>query len=317
MLETIPQLRSAEIPAVAGAAVEQLVGNTPLLHLRRVVHEMAPSVHVLAKAEWYNPGGSVKDRAALSIRRAAEAADQLTAHRILIDATSGNTGIAYAMLGAALGYRVKLVLPGNVGPERLAILRAYGAELVFSDSIEGIDGAIKVVREIVAAEPDRYFCADQYSNPANWEAHYCTTGPEIWHQTAGQVTHFVAGLGTSGTMMGVGRFLRAMNPDVRLIAIQPSSPFHGMEGLKHMETTSVPAIYTPGLVDEVRGVRTEDAYDMVRRMAREEGLFAGVSAGAALVAALDVARELDYGTVVAILPDGGYRYLSEPFWTAR
>ena len=221
------------------------------------------------------------------------------------------------MLGAALGYRVKLVLPGNAGPERLAILRAYGAELVFSDSIEGTDGAIKVVREIVTAEPDRYFYADQYSNPANWEAHYCTTGPEIWHQTAGQVTHFVAGLGTSGTMMGVGRFLRAMNPDVRLIAIQPSSPFHSMEGLKHIETTSAPAIYKPGLVDEVRGVRTEDAYGMIRRMAREEGLFAGVSAGAALVAALAVAQELDYGTVVTILPDGGYRYLSEPFWTAQ
>jgi cysteine synthase B len=314
MLETIPMVRSAK-PLSAGTTVEQLVGNTPLLQLCRAVEGIAPGVRVLGKAEWYNPGGSVKDRAALSIIRAAETAGQLSADRTLTDATSGNTGIAFAMLGAALGYRVKLVLPGNVSPERLAILRAYGAELVFSDAMEGTDGAIQVVRDMVNAEPAGHFYADQYSNPANWEAHYCTTGPEIWHQTAGQVTHFVAGLGTSGTMMGAGRFLRAMNPDIRLIAIQPSSPLHGLEGLKHLETTAVPSIYEPGLIDEVMQIATEDAYEMARRLAREEGLYAGISASAAVAASLAIARELDYGTVVTILPDGGSRYMSDPFWT--
>ena len=315
MLETIPLVRTAKPLAAAGTTVDQLVGNTPLLQLDRIAQGIAPRVQVLAKAEWYNPGGSVKDRAALSIIRAAEAAGQLTADRTLTDATSGNTGIAFAMLGAALGYRVKLVLPSNVSPERLAILRAYGAELVFSDALEGTDGAIEVVRDMVAAEPARYFYADQYSNPANWEAHYCTTGPEIWHQTAGQVTHLVAGLGTSGTMMGAGRFLRAMNPNVRLVAVQPSSPMHGLEGLKHLETTAAPAIYEASLVDEIRLVETEAAYDMARQMAREEGLYAGISASAAVVASLALARELDDGTVVTVLPDGGYRYMSDAFWT--
>jgi cysteine synthase B len=314
MLETAPIVGSAKPVAAAGTTVDQLVGNTPLLRLGRIVQGIAPGVQVFAKAEWHNPGGSVKDRAALSIIRAAEASGRLTADRTLTDATSGNTGIAFAMLGAALGYRVKLVLPSNVSPERLAILRAYGAELVFSDAMEGTDGAIELVRDMVAAEPGRYYYADQYSNPANWEAHYCTTGPEIWHQTAGQVTHLVAGLGTSGTMMGAGRFLRAMNPGLRLIAVQPSSPLHGLEGLKHLESSTVPAIYEPGLVDEIRMVETEDAYDMARQMAREEGLYAGISASAAVVAALAIARELDYGTVVTVLPDGGYRYMSDSFW---
>lgn len=314
MLETIPIVRSAK-PLASGTTVEQLVGNTPLLQLRRALEAIAPGVQVLAKAEWYNPGGSVKDRAALSIIRAAEAAGQLTVEKTLTDATSGNTGIAFAMLGAALGYRVQLVLPGNANPERLAILRAYGAGLVFSDAMEGTDGAVQIVRDMVDAEPAGYYYADQYSNPANWEAHYCTTGPEIWHQTAGQVTHFVAGLGTSGTMMGAGRFLRTMNPDIRLIAVQPSSPLHGLEGLKHLETTATPSIYEPGMVDEMLQIATEDAYDMARQLAREEGLYAGISASAAVAASLAVARELDYGTVVTILPDGGNRYMSDPFWT--
>jgi len=315
MLDTMPRLALAEAPAVAGMALEQLIGNTPLLCFRRVEAGLAPTVQVLAKAEWYNPGGSIKDRAAWNIIRAAEEAGQLTTDKTLIDATSGNTGIGYAMIGAAKGYRVKLVLPANVNQERIAILRAYGAELVFSDEMEGADGAIEVVHEMVAAAPDTYFYADQYGNHANWLAHYHTTGPEIWQQTGGRVTHFVAGLGTSGTMMGVGRYLRSMNPMVRLISLQPDGPLHGLEGLKHMQTAHVPPIYDAELVDGNREVRTEAAYEMARRLARDEGLFVGVSAAAAMVAALEVARELDTGTVVTVLPDAGHKYMSERFWT--
>ncbi len=317
MLDTRPRLAFAEAPATGGLEVEQLIGNTPLIGFRRVGAGLSPAVQVLAKAEWVNPGGSIKDRAAWHIICAAEAAGQLTPDRILVDATSGNTGIGYALIGAARGYRVKLVLPANVNRERIAILRAYGAELAFSDEMEGTDGAIEVVRERVAAEPDRYFYADQYGNPANWLAHYHTTGPEIWQQTAGRVSHFVAGLGTSGTMMGVGRYLRARNPAVRLVSLQPDGPLHGLEGLKHMQTARVPPIYDASLVDENRAVRTEAAYEMARRLAREEGLFVGVSAAAAMVAALDVARELESGIVVTVLPDGGYKYMSERFWTER
>jgi cysteine synthase B len=317
MLETVPRIAFSEAPAGAELEIEQLMGNTPLLRLRRVVAGISPGVSVLGKAEWFNPGGSVKDRPALNIIRQAVDCGRLTREKTLIDATSGNTGIGYALVGAALGYRVKLVLPANVSPERITILRAYGAELLFTDPLEGIDGAIHMARAIVAAEPDRYFYADQYSNPANWEAHYYTTGPEIWQQTAGQITHFVAGLGTSGTMMGVGRYLRVMKPEVRLVSVQPDGPLHGLEGLKHMQTATTPPIFEPGLVDENREVRTGDAYGMGRRLAREEGLFVGVSAAAAVVAALSVARELDRGVVVAVLPDGGYKYMSEKFWTEQ
>jgi cysteine synthase B len=315
MLDLKPGLAVTE-PHVAGAKpLDQLIGNTPLLRFRRVTEGLSPAVQVLAKAEWYNPGGSIKDRAAWSIMRAAEAAGQLTAGKTLIDATSGNTGIGYAMIGAARGHRIKLVLPANINRERIAILRAYGAELVFSDEMEGTDGAVELVRELVAAAPERYFYADQYGNAANWLAHYHTTGPEVWRQTDGEVTHFVAGLGTSGTLMGVGRYLRSMNPKVRLVSLQPGGPLHGLEGLKHMQTARVPPIFDPSLVDENREVRTEDAYRMARRLAREEGLFVGVSAAAAMVAALDVARELVIGTVVTVLPDGGYKYMGERFWT--
>jgi cysteine synthase B len=316
MLDTMTMSRLAfvEAPAEDATSLEQLIGNTPLVSFRRVVEGLAPDVQLLAKAEWHNPGGSIKDRAALNIIRAAESSGQLTPGKRLIDATSGNTGIGYAMIGAALGYGIKLVLPANVSRERIAILRAYGAELVFSDEMSGTDGAIELVREMVATEPDRYFYADQYSNPANWQAHYQSTGPEIWWQTAGQVSHFVSGLGTSGTMMGVGRYLRSVNPGVRLISLQPDSPLHGLEGLKHMQTAVVPPIYDASLVDENREVRTEDAYEMARRLAREEGLFVGVSAAAAMAAAVDVARELTVGTVVTVLPDGGYKYMSERFW---
>jgi S-sulfo-L-cysteine synthase (O-acetyl-L-serine-dependent) len=297
--------------------VEEAIGNTPLLALRRVTADLPPAVRVLTKAEWLNPGGSIKDRAALNMIRTAEARGELTPDVTLIDATSGNTGIGYAMIGAALGYRITLVMPANASPERISILRAYGAELVLTDPQEGVDGAIRRVQEMVAAAPERYFYADQYSNPANWEAHYHTTGPEIWGQTRGQVTHFVAGLGTSGTMMGVGRFLRTVNPQVRLIALQPDGPLHGLEGLKHMQTAIVPPIYDRALVDEERPLRTEAAYEMAKRLAREEGLFVGISAAAAVAGALDVARELETGIVVTVLPDGGYKYLSQRFWNGE
>ena len=297
--------------------VEEAIGNTPLLALRRVTADLPPAVRVLAKAEWFNPGGSIKDRAALNMIRTAEARGELTPDVTLIDATSGNTGIGYAMIGAALGFPVTLVMPANASPERISILRAYGAELVLTDPQVGVDGAIRRVQEMVAAAPERYFYADQYSNPANWEAHYHTTGPEIWRQTRGQATHFVAGLGTSGTMMGVGRFLRTVNPQIRLIALQPDGPLHGLEGLKHMQTAIVPPIYDRALIDEERPLRTEAAYDMAQRLAREEGLFVGISAAAAVAGALDVARELETGIVVTVLPDGGYKYLSQRFWNGE
>jgi cysteine synthase B len=315
MLRTQPRVTVSRARTVEGAAVEQLIGNTPLVELCNVTAGLAPGVQVLAKAEWFNPGGSIKDRPALNIIRTAEGKGQLTADKVLIDATSGNTGIGYAMIGAALGYRVKLALPANVSPERVAILRAYGAELELTDPAEGPDGAIRRVRELLAAEPERYFHADQYGNPANWEAHYHTTGPEIWQQTAGRITHFVAGLGTSGTMMGVGRFLRAMNPEIKLITVQPDRAGSGLEGLKHMATSLVPPIYDPSLADENRVVKVEDAYEMARRLAREEGLFVGVSAGAAVRVALGVAGELESGVVVTVLPDGGYKYVSNDFWS--
>lgn len=294
--------------------LEALVGNTPLIRLERVTAGLSPQVEVYAKAEWFNPGGSVKDRPALQIIREAEEKGLLTPDKVLLDATSGNMGIAYAMFGAARGFRVRLVIPENASPERISVLRAYGAELVFSDPLEGSDGAIREAQRLAAADPEHTFYADQYNNPANWRAHFRTTGLEVWQQTGGRVTHFVAGLGTSGTLMGAGRRLKAFNPDIQLIGVQPDAPFHGLEGLKHMATAIVPGIYRPELVDRQLTVRTEEAYAMVRRLAREEGLFVGVSAGAALVAALEVARELEQGVIVTVFPDSGYKYLSERFW---
>lgn len=295
--------------------LDALVGNTPLIRLERVTAGLSPHVEVYAKAEWFNPGGSVKDRPALQIIREAEEKGLLTPGKVLLDATSGNMGIAYAMFGAVRGFRVRLVIPENASPERIGVLRAYGAELVFSDPLEGSDGAIREAQRLAAADPEHTFYADQYNNPANWRAHFHTTGLEVWQQTDGRVTHFVAGLGTSGTLMGAGRRLKAFNPGIQLIGVQPDSPFHGLEGLKHMATAIVPGIYRPELVDRQLTVRTEEAYAMVRRLAREEGLFVGVSAGAALVAALEVARELERGVIVTVFPDSGYKYLSERFWT--
>lgn len=303
--------------AAMASHVEELVGNTALIGFERITAHLPPTVEVGAKAEWQNPGGSVKDRPALNIIRQAEQRGDLRPGVTLLDSTSGNMGIAYAMLGAARGYGVKLVIPANATPERLAILRAYGAELVLSDAAEGTDGAIRRVRELYEEAPDRYFFADQYSNPDNLQAHYHTTGVEVWKQTGGRVTHFVAGLGTSGTLMGAGRRLREYNPGVRLVAVQPDAAFHGLEGLKHMPTAIVPDIYDQTLPDEIAEVRTEDAHAMCRRLAREEGLLVGVSAGAAMVAALRVAETLEEGSVVTVFPDSATKYLSQSFWTAE
>ena len=297
----------------ATGVLESTVGNTPLLRLRRVTAGLSPQVQVFAKSEWFNPGGSIKDRPALNIIKTALMEDRLT-NRRLLDSTSGNMGISYATFGAALGIPVTLVIPSNASPERLAILRALGAEILLTDPLEGSDGAIRYARKLAAEKPELYFYANQYDNPANWQAHYQTTGPEIADQTNGQVTHLVAGLGTSGTLIGAGRYLRQVNPGITLVAVQPDSAFHGLEGLKHMPSAIRPGIYDPALPDRVIEVETEEAYRMVKRLAREEGLFVGVSSGAAALAALKIAGELAAGQVVAIFPDAGYKYLSEKFW---
>jgi cysteine synthase B len=299
----------------AASSVLDLIGRTPLVRLRRFERE-TPGVELYAKAEWQNPGGSVKDRAAARMIAEGEASGKLRPGLTIVDATSGNTGIAYAMVGASSGYRVKLFLPENASPERKLILQAFGAELVLTSPLEGTDGAIREVRSLVAREPEKYFYPDQYSNEANWRAHYEGTGPEIIEQTGGRITHFVAGLGTSGTFVGTGRALRRFNPSIKLFSFQPDSPFHGLEGLKHMATALVPAIYDPTLADEDLSVSTEDAHRYVRRLAKEEGLLVGISAGAALAATLAVARRLDSGVVVTVFPDGAEKYLSESFWTA-
>jgi len=309
----LKQMTLDPVKVAAGTDVFGLVGNTPLVPLRRVAAHVGP-VEVYAKAEWFNPSGSVKDRPAREIILVAEQAGRLNPETTLLDATSGNMGIAYAMLCAARGYHAKLVIPQNASPERIKILRAYNAELVFSNPLENTDGAIAVAREIASAEPARYFYADQYSNPANWQAHYRTTGVEIWEQTRGRVTHFVAGLGTSGTFVGTSRRLREFSPDVRLIAVQPDAPFHGLEGLKHYETAMIPAIYDASLADAQVQVTTEEAHAMVKRLAREEGLFVGTSAGAAAAAAIKVAETLREGVVVTVLPDAGFKYLGDRFW---
>lgn len=293
------------------------IGNTPLVPLRRVASDLPATVRVWAKAEWFNPGGSVKDRPAYRMIRAAELAGVLTADKIIVDATSGNTGIAYALIAARRGYRCRLLMPANASPERKKLLRAYGADLVLTDPAEGSDGAYFAVRQLVREQPDRYFYPDQYGNPENPNAHYHTTGPELIRQTEGRITHFVAALGTSGTLTGTARRLREFNPAIRIIAVQPDGPFHGIEGTKHMATAAhVPEIYDPNVPDETIGVATEQAQEMCRRLTREEGLYVGVSAGAALWAALRVARTLREGVVVAIACDGGSRYQTDPFWEA-
>jgi cysteine synthase B len=307
------------LASIDTAAAVSTIGGTPLIRLRQFAkHAQLPdSVEIHLKAEWVNPGGSIKDRTALSIVRAAFAGGELGTGQTLIDATSGNTGIAYALLGAALKFPVLLVVPASASDERKQMLAAFGADVVYSDPYEGSDGAIRLVRKIVSDEPGRFFYADQYNNPANVDAHYSGTGPEIWRQTKGSVTHFVAALGTTGTLMGTGRYLRERG-DVRLVGVQPVEAFHGIEGLKHLPTAIVPGIFDPALPDQIDGVHTEDAFEAARTLARVEGLFAGSSTGANLAAAAKLGRELATtgasARIVTVACDGGSRYLSTGLW---
>ena len=309
---------SAEpLKAPLGVRLLDRIGNTPLLRLERVVADF-PNVEFYAKAEWFNPGGSVKDRPAYSMIRDGESTGALRPGKTILDATSGNTGIAYAMIGAALGYRVKLCLPSSASPERKQILQAYGVEIVYTPGDEGTDGAIRRVQEIYQSDREKYFYPDQYSNPANPAAHFATTAPEIWQQTEGRITHFITGLGTSGTFVGITRRLKELNPAIRCISFQPDSGFHGLEGLKHMATAIVPRIYDHKLADEDISVRTEDAQKLVKRLAREEGILAGVSSGAALWVCMDIARRLppgDRAVLVTVFPDSGEKYLTDRFWS--
>jgi cysteine synthase B len=308
------------IPHLARTGAEPLlatIGNTPLLRLEKIPREF-PGIEIFGKAEYFNPGGSVKDRAALNMILDGERSGKLNHRRVILDATSGNTGIAYAMIAANRGYKVKLCLPANASIERKRILKAYGAEVVFSDAAEGSDGAIRLCRQIYMADPDSYFYPDQYNNPANWKAHYEHTGPEILKQTAGRLTHFVAAMGTSGTFTGVSRRLRRDLPEAKCYSAQPSSGFHGLEGLKHMPTAIVPGIYDEKLADGNLWIETEDAYAMVRRLAREEGLLVGISSGCNVHAATILAKELaargESATIVTMLCDSADKYLSEHFW---
>jgi len=311
-------LSSADATPTAAAGVSLLdrIGNTPLLRLQTLTRDL-PSVQLFGKAEWYNPGGSIKDRTAASIVTEARRSGKLVPGKILLDSTSGNTGIAYAMLGAALGFPVTLCMPENVTLERKRILQAYGAKIIYTDPGEGSDGATRISHELAEKSPDLYFYADQYSNDANWRAHYNTTANEIWQQTEGQVTHFISIMGTTGTFTGTTRRLKERNPHIRCISLQPDSPFHGLEGTKHLGSTMVPKIYDPTLADEDMGVATEDAYKMVKRLAREEGLLVGISAGAALVGCMKIAERVkkdQKAVIVTILCDSGNRYLSDRFW---
>ncbi len=296
------------------------IGHTPLVQLVRLTRHLPEHIRIFAKLERFNPGGSVKDRAAMWMIRDGIDRGLLTPDKIILDSTSGNTGIALAMIGAALGYRVRLVMPGNVSDERKRICRAFGAELIFSDPLEGSDGAIVEARRIHALEPDIYFKPDQYNNPANPRAHEESTGPEIWTDTNGAVTHFIASLGTSGTLVGTGRYLKRMNPDVRIVAAEPDSPFHGIEGLKHIESSIVPGVYDAGVHDEKLGISTEDAYRYTQLLASSEGILSGQSCGCATAAALRLAERLAAddrpATIVAIFPDGGEKYLSTPVFAS-
>jgi S-sulfo-L-cysteine synthase (O-acetyl-L-serine-dependent) len=295
----------------ANSVLEQ-VGNTPLLDLTAFAQRRgAPAgVQLYAKAEWFNLGGSVKARAALAIVEEAERAGKLTRDKILIDSSSGNTAIAYALIGAAKGYEVHLVMPANVSSERKALVKAYGARLIESDPLEGSDGAIRMVRDVVAADPDRYFYADQYNNPANWHAHYQTTGPEIWEQSDGSITHFVAGLGTTGTFMGTGRYLKEQRKEIELVAVQPEDELSVIEGLKYLETSIVPGIYNESLADRNFFIGPEPAWETTRALAHEAGLFVGFSSGAAVAASIEIAKELSQGVIVTLLPDDGSKYVS-------
>jgi S-sulfo-L-cysteine synthase (O-acetyl-L-serine-dependent) len=311
-----PPASAANQARLLGRRSLELIGNTPLLRLERLTRDL-PGIELLGKAEWYNPGGSVKDRAASNIVAQARASGKFSRGKTLLDSTSGNTGIAYAMIAAAEGFPVTLCMPENVSIERKHILHAYGANIIYTDPADGSDGAIRTARELFAKDPEKYFYADQYSNDANWQAHYHGTANEIWQQTEGRVTHFVSMMGTSGTFVGNTRRLKELNPAIRCISLQPDSPFHGIEGAKHMASAIIPKIYDATLADEDIGISTEESYAMAKRLAREEGLLVGISAAAAVVGCLQMARKLgkgEHAVFVTILCDSGDKYLSERFW---
>lgn len=311
----ITETANVNIQSIEHPKLWDFVGNTPLIPLKKIFAGRIPKgVRILAKAEWFNPSGSVKDRPAAAILEQAWLEGHLSGGRNFLDSTSGNMGIAYATLGAALGVPIHLAIPENATPERLAILRALGAHLTLTDPLEGSEGAHAVAREMVSNHPDRYFYANQYSNPANWQAHYDTTGPEIFEQTEGAITHFIAGLGTTGTITGTGRYLKHRDEHIRIIGVQPDGPLHGLEGLKHLPSTHTPEIYDPKIVDEMRWIATEPTYDLLKDLSRSEGLFVGVSAAAAVLAAYEIARDLANGVIVVLLPDSGMKYVSQPFW---
>lgn len=295
-------------------SVVDLIGYTPLIRLKNITDSLNPDVEVYAKAEWFNPGGSVKDRPALRMILDGIRRGTLTPDKIIMDSSSGNTAIAYAMIGAALGYRVELVTPENINIERKKTLEAFGAKIIFSDPLEGSDGAIKIAKKLKLENPGSYFMPDQYNNPANTLSHYETTAPEIWHQTQGRITHFLAGIGTSGTLMGTGKRLKEFNPEIKIIAIQPAESLHGLEGLKHMATSIVPGIFDPTFPDEMIYVSTDDSYRVMKELVKKEGIFVGHSGGAAVYSTLEYAKRLKEGVLVTILADGGYRYLSGGIW---
>jgi len=295
-------------------SVTDLVGNTPLIKLTHVTEGISPGVEVYAKAEWFNPGGSVKDRPALWMILDGIESGRLTRDKIIMDSSSGNTAIAYAMIGAALGYKVELVIPENINIERKNTLRAFGSEIIYSDPLEGSDGAIRLARKLKAEYSDKYFMPDQYNNPMNPQAHSDSTAVEIWEQTQGRVTHFFAGLGTSGTFMGTTRKLKELNPEIKGIAIEPAEALHGLEGMKHMPSSIVPGIYDASYPDELIRVDTEDAYDLMKDLLKKEGIFVGHSGGAVAFATLEYAKKLKEGVLVTLFPDGGYRYLSGGIW---
>lgn len=295
-------------------SIIDLIGNTPLIRLKKISESYNPKVEIFAKAEWFNPGGSVKDRPALNMIMDGINTGNLTKEKIIMDSSSGNTAIAYAMIGAALGYKIELVTPLNINIERKKTLEAYGAKIIFSDPLEGSDGAILFAKKLYEENTDKYFMPDQYNNPANPESHYKSTANEIWEQTNGSITHFIAALGTSGTLMGAGKRLKELNPDIRIIAIQPAESLHGLEGMKHMHTSLVPGIYDSTFPDEIIDVSTEDAYNMMQNILLKEGIFLGHSGGAVAYATLNYSKKIDEGVLVTIFPDSGYRYLSEGIW---
>ena len=290
------------------------IGNTPLIQIKGLAKEINPNVEIYAKAEWFNPGGSVKDRAALNMILEAERSGELTKDKTIIDATSGNTGIAYALIAAVKGYKVKLTVPSNLSIEKRKILEAYGAELIFTDSLSGTDGAQEVAKQIYFGNKDKYFYPDQYNNPANWRAHYKSTANEIWNQTKGRITHFVSGLGTTGTFTGTARKLKELNHNIQCIAFQPDSPLHGLEGLKHLPSAKVPGIFDEQLPDKIIEISTEESYETVKQLAREEGLLVGASSGAAFAVSAKIAKELKSGVIVTVFPDSGIKYLNDNLW---